>query len=463
MAIHSKDIKGPKAITNLWQLYRVVQDFNRDSLGVLHGLYENYGDIARFDMMGMRQLFISSPDLFREILVTKASSFEKNADYKDKNRGLARFVGDGILVSDGEFWKKQRKLVTPAFHINRISDYAQTMVAYTQEMLGTWQDSTGRDIADEMMRLTLRIVAQTLFSTDIRENIAEIDSTMEALNETSGSGSFLPTWIPTPKELKARKAIRDMDAYVYGLIQQRRKSVEDNGDLLSMLLLAEDDEGNHMSDKQVRDEAVTLFLAGHETTANALNWTFYYLAQNPEAEAKLHEELDRVLAGRAPSLADLKQLPYTEMVIKEAMRLMPAVSGVSRIAIEDVQIGDYLIEKDTVVLLNFYSAHRDARFWEDALSFKPERFEAAKEKDYHRYQYLPFGAGPRVCVGFSFAIMEANLLLATIAQNYRLRLSEGQQVMPRARITTFPKDGLPMRLEKREAISNQAELSLEHA
>jgi cytochrome P450 len=450
MPIPMNQIPGPAPVNNLYKVYNLFKEFNRNSLGILDGFHAQYGNVVRVDVLGQPQIFIADPELFREVMVSKASSFEKDKDYKDKKRGLARFLGDGILVTDGEFWKKQRKLVQPAFHTNRISEYAETMVAYTEEMLQEWADSSRRDIAEEMMKLTLRIVARTLFNTDIRANIGEIDATMEAINESSGSDTLVPSWIPSPKELKTRKAIRAMDAYVYGLIKERRANVKDEGDLLSMLLLAEGEDGSKMTDTQLRDEAVTLFLAGHETTANTLNWTFFYLAQNPEVEAKLHEELDRVLAGRRPTLADLRQLPYTEKVIKESMRFMPAVSGVGRKAIEAIQIGDYLIEKGSSLILNFYTTQRDSRYWEEPLRFMPERFTAEKEKEQHRYAYIPFGAGARVCVGFSFAIMEANLLLATIAQNYQLRLDEGQVVIPMARITTYPKDGLPMRLEKRE-------------
>jgi cytochrome P450 len=452
MPIKMNDIPGPAPVKNLYQVYKLFSSFNNNSLGLLESYHRDYGDVVLLEVLGQPQLFIANPELFREIMVTKASSFEKDADYKDKNRGLARFLGDGILVTDGEFWKKQRKLVTPAFHINRISEYAETMVDYSEEMLSDWTSGTKVDVAEEMMKLTLRIVARTLFNTDIRANIGEIDATMQAVNESSGSNSLIPTWVPTPKELKTRKAIRDLDAYVYGLIKERRENFKDEGDLLSMLLLAEDDEGNRMSDKQLRDEAVTLFLAGHETTANTLNWTFYYLAQYPEVEAKLHEELDRVLAGRKPTLADLRQLPYTEKLVKESMRFMPAVSGVGRKAIEDVQIGNYLIEKGTSIILNFYTTHRDSRYWDEPLAFNPERFTAEKEKEQHRYAYIPFGAGARVCVGFNFAIMEANLLLATIAQDYRLVLEKGQEIIPMARITTYPKEGLPMRPEKRERL-----------
>lgn len=444
-----QEIAGPEPITNFLSLLKFFRALNKDSIGMLQSQKDTYGGMSLIEILGDNQLIVSDPELFREILVTKSKSFHKGHDYKDTKKGLARFLGNGIIVSDGEFWKKQRKLVQPAFHVNRIKEYADTMGQYTEDMLKNWQNLDSVDVAHEMMLLTLRIVARTLFHTDVRENATDIATTMEALNETSGQNTLLPTWIPTPQELTARKAIRDMDDYVYALIAERRQHEEDNGDLLSMLLLAEGDDGTRMSDKEVRDEAVGLFLAGHETTANALNWVFYLLAKNPDVAEKLHEELDLVLAGRTPTMQDLRDLPYTDMVIKEAMRWMPPVSGVGRTAIEDVEIGGYLIEKNTSILLNFYSVHHDENYWDNPSEFRPERFAPEHDTDRHRYAYLPFGGGARVCVGNSFAMMEAQILLATIAQNYTLSLAPNQEVTPVARITTYPKDGLPMSIKKR--------------
>ncbi len=443
------EVPGPAPINNLFKVLKLFREFNTDALGMVERQKREYGDMVMLEILGTKQILVSNPELFREILVTKASSFDKDKEYKDTKKGLARFLGNGLIVSDGKFWKKQRKLMQPAFHFKRIADYAGTMGRYTEDMLDSWQDGNQVDVAHEMMLVTLRIVAQTIFNTDIKGNADNIATTMEAINETAGQNTILPAWVPTPNELLARRSVKEMDTYVYGLIEERRKNIQDEGDLLSMLLLAEDEDGNRMSDKEVRDEAVGLFLAGHETTANALNWTFYVLAQNPDVEARLHEELDIVLAGRTPTMEDLRDLPYTAMVIKESMRWMPPVSGVGRIATEDVQIGDYLIEAGTSFILNFYSVHRDTRYWDDPLEFRPERFESEQDSERHRYAYLPFGGGARVCVGNSFATMEAQILLATIAQRFSLSLAPGQDVIPVARITTYPKDGLPMLLKER--------------
>ncbi|MEO1162370.1 MAG: cytochrome P450 [Chloroflexota bacterium] len=444
-------IPGPAPIgRNPFKLITFLQELNRNALGILDNAAREYGEIMAFTVLGHKQVMVSNPDALREVLVTKAKSFHKDADYTDKNIGIARFAGNGILVTDGEFWKKHRKLVQPALHTSRIREYADTMSRYTVDMVEDWQTKRDIDLAEEMMHLTLRIVARTLFDTDIRDNADDITDAMEALNEGSSYMRILPAWVPTPTELAVRRSLVDLDAYVFDLIKKRRAEGTDHGDLLSMLLLTETEDGERMSDQQVRDEAVTLFLAGHETTANALNWTFWLLAQNPEAEAKLHTELDTVLNGRPLTLADLPNLPYTDWVIKESMRYMPPVSGVGRVAIEDVQIGDYLLPAGTKVVCNIFSVQRNERYWDEPLTFRPERFAPENEADRNRYTYLPFGAGPRVCIGVNFANMEAQLLLATIAQNYTLRLKPDHEVIPVARITTYPKDGLPMSIQVRE-------------
>lgn len=452
------DIPGPDPIGNIFGALKLFRAFNTDSLGTIQGFKDTYGDLVMLDVLGTKQLLTSNADMFREVLVTKGKSFHKDKDYKDSKKGLARFFGNGLIVSDGEFWKKQRKLVQPAFHVSRIADYADTMGRYTDDMLINWHGQDQIDVAHEMMLLTLRIVAQTIFDTDVQNNATNITGAIEAVNETAGRNSLLPAWVPTPQELLARRSLRELDDYVYQLIQERRADTRDHGDLLSMLLLAQDEDGQGMSDRELRDEAVGLFLAGHETTANALNWTFWLLAQNPDVEAKLHDELDTVLAGRTPSMQDLRNLPYTEMVIKESMRWMPPVSGVGRQAIEDVQIGEYNIDAGTSFILNFYSVHHDERYWDNPSEFRPERFSESESADRHRYAYLPFGGGARVCVGNSFAMMEAQILLATIAQKFTLSLDPNQKVIPVARISTYPKDGLPMRLQQREPV-----LQVEHA
>lgn len=446
------ELTAPKPIKNIFQMIPFIQKANSDFIGWITGMVDEYGSIVKLEIFDELQLFVTDPDVIREVLVTKSSSFVKGADYRDTKRGLARFVGTGILTSEGDFWKRQRKLVQPAFHISQIKDYADTMARYSEDAINRWEDGARLDIADEMLHLTLRIVARTIFDTDVTDGAEAIAAAMEAANDVAGQNSLLPTWIPTPRELAARKATRDLDNLIYGIIEERHRDNRDRGDLLSMLMLAEDEDGQRMTDKQLRDEAVTLFLAGHETTANAMNWTFMLLAQNPEVEAKLHDELDAVLQGRTPTLADLSDLPYTEMVIKESMRLYPPVPGVGRQAIEDVEIGGYLVPKGTNIGVFWNYAQVNPTYWDDPLAFQPERFSKENEANIERYAYLPFGGGPRICVGNMFAMMEAQIILATIAQRYTLALEPGQVIKPLARITMYPENGLPMTVTQRTGV-----------
>ena len=439
---------GPPAVgSNPLAQLSLSLKFMRDPLGLIDEWHRQYGDLIHLQVGEAHQHFLAHPDDIHEVLVKQSSHFQKPPDYKDENRGLARFMGNGLVVSDGDFWKRQRKLAQPAFHAMRISNYADVMVDFTQRMVREWESHNQVDVSHQMMRLTRQIVAKTLFDTDVSQDSDRIDEVLTIFLHMGNEVDVVPTWIPTPHHIRQRRALRDMDEIMYGIIDERRTAGDDRGDLLSMLLSAQDDEGAGMTDKQVRDEAVTLFLAGHETTANALNWSWYLLAQNPEAERKLHQEIDTVLAGRTATLADLKNLPYTEMVIKESMRLLPPVWGFGRQAIDDVEIGGYPIAAGSTFSVITWLVHRDPRWWgDDALTFRPERFGT---EDYPKYAYIPFGGGPRVCIGNSFAMMEAQLLLATIAQHYQLRLSPGQTVGLEPLTTLRPKGGLPMHLERR--------------
>lgn len=449
---------GPAPMNNLFSVLGFAVQAQQNMLTLMDAQFKHYGDTFMFEIMKQRQYMISRPDHIQEIVLTQAGKFHKERDYKNEKHGLARFMGNGLVVSDGEFWKRQRKLAAPALHARRIQSYAGTMVEYTMQMLDQWQDGARLDIADEMMRLTLHIVARTLFNVDISGEVSRVKEAMDTLQEVAGGSPIfrLPTWLPTPLELRARKGLRDLDEIVYGIIKDRRASGEDKGDLLSMLLLARDDDGNGMTDKQARDEAVTMFLAGHETTANALNWTFYALAQHPDILAKLHAEVDAVLGGRAPTLSDLDRLKYTEMVVKESMRLYPPVWGFSREAIEDVQIGEYEVPKGSSLVISTYWTHRDARWFPNPERFDPERFSPEQESKIRKYAYIPFGGGPRICIGNSFAMMEARLLLATIVSRYTLSLAPGQRVEMLPLITLNPKGGLPMTVRRRQPAPAQS-------
>jgi cytochrome P450 len=317
-----------------------------------------------------------------------------------------------------------------------------------------WQSGHTYDIDKEMTSLTMRIITKTLFDADVANEAREVGDTvthiLEMTNVRFNTLFLLPYWVPTSMNRELRKAVERLDQLIYGFINERRKSNADKGDLLSMLLMAQDDNATRMTDKQVRDEAMTLFGAGHETTAVALTWAWYLLSQHPEVEQKLLDELDLVLGGRTPMLTDLPKLQYTEMVVKEAMRLYPPAWGTVRENMEDLTLGGYALPKNSITILNFYGIHRDARFFENPNEFRPERFSPENEKLIPKYAYTPFGGGPRVCIGNQFAMMEAKLILATLAPRFRFALAPGQVVKPERVFTLRPKYGMRMVVAERE-------------
>ncbi len=429
-----------------------LPDYARDSLGYETHLARTYGDIVHIRWVAKHAYLISHPDYVHQVLVEQADKFYKAPIYREL---LSYFLGNGLLTSDGDTWRRQRKLAQPAFHTKRIQAYADVMVAYTQRLLVQWRPDATRDINADMMHLTLSVVAKTLFDADIEKDANRVGTALTDILEVTNQRlqspiQVIPDWIPTSGNRLRKAAVRDLDAIVMGMINERRATNEDRGDLLSMLMQARDETGQGMSDQQLRDEAVTIVLAGHETTANALAWTWYLLAQHPEAEAKLHAELDRVLGDRPPTTDDLRQLPYTEMVIKESMRLYPPIPSFARLAMEDVALGDgYVVPQGMIVSMSPYVIHRDPRWFPEPEAFRPERLSRENEKLLPKGAYLPFSTGPRVCIGNNFAIMEAVLILATIAQRYRLRLVPGQTITPKAALTLRPQPNIQMTLEAR--------------
>ncbi len=413
---------------------------------------QKYGDIVFWRYGGYAVYMLNHPDYVHQLLVTDARKIHKAPFYK---RLLSKFLGNGMLISDGDYWRRQRRLAQPAFHAKRIAAYAEVMTQYTQRMLEVWQQNTERDIASEMMQLTLNVVAKTLLDADVAREAKGVGTALteilEYLNARGKSVLPSPDWLPTVQNRRWRAAAKELDRVLKPIIEQRAQSGEDHGDLLSMLLMTTDDENSgQMSLTEIRDEAMTIFLAGHETTANALTWTFYLLSQHREIEDRLHNEVDTVLQGRIPTLDDLKSLPYTLMVIKEAMRLYPPVWSFARQTIEALQVGGYVIPKGSQVFVYPYIMHRDPRFWKNPEQFDPQRFSPENEQQQHRYAYFPFGGGPRICIGNNFALMEAQLVLATVAARYRLRLAPDQQVEPEAVITLRPRYGMRMLVEQRQ-------------
>jgi cytochrome P450 len=413
-------------------------------------LQRDYGDIVTMRYYSFRVYFISHPDYIEQVLVTDNRKFIKGRILR-KNKQL---FGNGLLTSEGDFWLRQRRLAQPAFHRGRVASYADTMVRYASRIAKEWRSGEQCDIHAEMMRLTLSIVAKTLFDADVDREAKRVGHALEAimhLNSDFRKLILTPTWLPTPRKVRATIATAKLNRIIYRFVEERRASGVDNGDLLSMLLAARDDDGSRMTDRQLRDEAITIFLAGHETTANALAWTWMLLAQNPQVESKLHEELGRVLGGRVPTVDDLPSLRYTNNVVTESLRLYPPAWGMARVAIEDTEIAGYPIPKGCGVSLAQWVVHRDPRWFEAPLEFRPERWEGDLLKRLPRFAYFPFGGGPRQCIGSNFAVMEANLLLATLAQQFRISLVPGREIIPAASITLRPKTGIWGKIEKRNS------------
>ncbi len=430
--------------------YGNLREFSADRLGTLARWGRDYGDVVSARLGPKRAIFLYHPDLVEEVLVHQNRKFIKHFRLRQAKMTL----GEGLLTSEGEFWRAQRKLMQPAFHRDRIAAFGDVMVEFAERSIGSWSDGETRDILVDMMRLTLEIVAKALFGAELGDEWTEVSAAMETLMRNFAASTarplVLPRWLPIPSNLRSAAAVRRLDRVLFQIIARRRQGGEDRGDLLSMLLHARDDEsGRRMTDRQLRDECMTLFLAGHETTANALSWAWYLLARNPEAEARLHEELDRVLAGRSPTFADLPHLTYTDSVVNESLRLFPPAWMPGREPIEPVDLGGYPIARGTTIFMPASVIHRDPRWFDDGDAFRPERWADGLLQRIPRYAYFPFGGGPRICIGNNFALMEAALVLATIAGRYRLRLAPHAVVEPLASMTLRPAHGLEMSVHKR--------------
>ncbi|HXV43295.1 MAG TPA: cytochrome P450, partial [Anaerolineae bacterium] len=438
---------GPKGST----IPGVLPQFLRNPLDLIERSAAEYGDIVTLRFFHRRAYFLNHPDYIRHVLV------DNNQNYvKGRGSELTRpVIGEGLLTSEGEFHQRQRRLMQPAFHRRQIAALAETMTAFAERHIAPWREGETRDLHAEMMGLTMSIVTQSLFGVDVASENSALAETLDELMKEFSFADATPLGqlllrLPTARVRRRAALLGRLDKAIYGFIRAGRERPEACDDLLSLLLTAQDSEGDGlgMSDRQVRDEVMTLFIAGHETTANAITWTFYLLAQHPDLESRLQVELSEVLGGRSPSIEDVPSLKYTRMVLSEAMRLYPPAWIMSRLALAEDEIGGYRIPAQSPILISQWAMHRHPAYWDEPLHFNPERFNpddpAVKQRP--RYTYFPFGGGPRLCIGEPFAWMEGILLIAALAQRFCFRLAPSARVEPQPLVTLRPKYGLPITL-----------------
>jgi cytochrome P450 len=438
---------GPKPVFPFEQLIRL----RRNPIKFITQMTREYGDIVRINFGPQMVIILNDPEYIKDVFVTNQKSFKKG-------RGLERakgVLGEGLLTAEGEFHLRQRRLAQPAFHKQRVASYADVMVQYAERSGNRWHAGEKLDIAEEMMRLTMAIVGKTLFDADVENEATEVGDALTAMMKvfnlmTLPFAEYIEK-LPIPSLKRARAGAVRLEELIYKMIAERRASGEDKGDLLSMLLQSRDEEGDGtgMTDKQVRDESLTLFLAGHETTANALTWAWYLLSQNPDIEAKFHAELKEVLNGRLPTFDDVANLSYTRMVLAEAIRLYPPAWLIGRRALVDHTIDGYSIPAHTIILTSPYLIQHDPRYYPDPEKFDPTRWTPAAQAQRPKFTYFPFGGGTRICIGESFAWMEGVLILAVLGQQWQMRHVESHKVELQPIVTLRPKHGMQMTVQKR--------------
>ncbi|WP_240418903.1 cytochrome P450 [Paenibacillus periandrae] len=419
----------------------------------LHFLTEirELGDIVEIGHRANRKIFVlNHPDLIKEVLVNKTSSFRKG-------KGLqiaGKFLGQGLLTSEGDTHKRQRRLMQPQFHAKHISSFAGVMVEHTERMLDTWVNQEDRNIHRDMTELALEIINKTMFGHTLTEDVDQIGEIIEAGSrrnmQQAKSVISVPKFFTKKTDDKLQESQGYLNRIIYSMIEERRKQpYEEHHDLLSLLLAATDEDGTRMTDQEIRDQLITIYIAGHETTANTLSWTWFLLAQNATVEKKLWAELDEVLGGNSPSLPDIPKLKYTNQIIQESMRLYPAAWMIGREATEPVEIGGMNIAQGDTIFMSQYAMHRNPKYFANPNQFSPERFDHDFLKTIPAYAYFPFGGGPRVCIGNNFALMEAAIIVAVVGQRYRLQLLDSHSVKPEPLITLRVQGGLPMKVMER--------------
>lgn len=448
MATSERTLSRPPAL-NYLRLFAL----RRDPLAAFTSITREHGHVVRF--RGLYTAYqLTDPRDIEHVLQANAQNYTKGRNYKK----FIPATGPGLLVSDGDLWRRQRRLAQPAFHRQRLDAFAEVMAREAEAQAASWlrrpAPDQPLDVAEEMMRLTLRIIGLTMFTTDLTADTDAIGRALGVIRAHAIRSMWqpvpVPVWIPTPSNLRFRRALAEGDRVMLSTIKARRRAEIQNDDLLSLLLRARDEEtGEGMSDEQLRAEVVTIIGAGHESTAVTLSWTWYLLSQHPEAEGRLHEELERELSGRTPTLEDLPRLRYTTMVVEEAMRLYPPAWALSRTAKRADTLGGYPVAAGSEALIIPYVTHRHPDFWDAPDEFSPERFTPERREARPRFSYIPFGAGPRLCIGQHFAMTEMLIIVATLAQRFRLRLAPGSTVTPDPSITLRPRDGVHMTLHER--------------
>jgi cytochrome P450 len=438
------DAPGPRGSLFLGSLLEA----QRDPLGFFQRSIAEHGEYVGVRFGPHRYLIVNDPEAVRRVLVDNHRNYKKSRNYQ----GLKLVLGEGLVTSEGDFWRRQRRLAQPAFHKERLASFVRTMVADTAIMLERWRAaplSGSFDFHQEMMRLTLRIVTRTLFSTDSDADADAVGHAMtvaiDHVNEYADAIIRIPPWVPTPKNLRFRRALRTLDALVLRIIDERRKAADKPNDLLSMLMSAQDEETREqMTDRQLRDEVMTLVAAGHETTANALTWAFYLLAQHSDVAERVRAEVEAVLGGRPPSIEDLPRLAFIRSVLEETMRLYPPAWIIEREAMVEDRLGGYRVPRRSVVAMSPFMLHRNPRYWDRPDEFDPDRFSPGRAAPRPKYAYIPFGGGPRLCIGNAFAMMEAQIILAMVASEWSLDLAPGFSVELDPSVTLRPRRGLFM-------------------
>jgi cytochrome P450 len=443
---------GPRG----YPLLGMLPQLRRDPLKVYLDAADRYGDITRMKVGGYCGYQLCNPDHIKHVLQDNYPGYRKSPLYERLKDGL----GNGLVTSEGAFWLRQRRLAQPAFHRERLAGFTSMMADAAGRLVDRWGPIAAAgepiDVVDHMMRVTQEIIVRTMFSTDLGADAEVVNRTWPVINRHIGESFWslgFERWLPTPSNRRFRRALGELDAVVYRIIQTRRAAPMAQPDLLSMFLEATDEEtGERMNDTQVRDEVMTMLLAGHETTSLALAWTWYLLSKHPDAGRRVAREAVGVLDGRAPTFDDVARLRFTRMVLEEAMRLYPPAWGFSRQALEDDHVAGYRIPRGSLVFVIPFVVHRRRALWPDPETFDPDRFAPERAASRHRFSYFPFGGGPRACIGNHFALTEALVILAMVARQYRLDLVPGHRVEPQALITLRPRDGMRMTIARCDSL-----------